>query len=118
MISNNLIKQQFFFESISKYSKSGEKNLKIRAKQLVTKDTGALEDSIKAYAEKTGISSGKIVFEIVKYHRFHDMRLKSRIYNRIITWFYYKTSEHLQFNFTQEAINTIKSKFEKLSNNG
>jgi hypothetical protein len=118
MISDNLIKQQFFFQGISKYSKSGEKKLKLRANQLIKKKPGTLADTIKAHAEKTGTLSGKIVFEIIKYHRFQDMRLKSRIYNKIITWFYFKTAEHLQYNFTQEAISIIRENLSKINTNG
>lgn len=103
------------------------KNQGVAIKTATKSRTGNLIRNRKALVSGTG-ANAKLQIDVPSYARFLDIRSKFkrsrrgqskrssgkglRIYNRFVMGHYYGLAERLQFGYTQETIDLIRSKWE------
>lgn len=109
MNSHRIAKTNFMMDTINKYGIKAVQSQRVRIKMAkLRRRSGRLWDSVSHQAKEVGLERGKLTFELAEHQRHQDIRLKSRIYNRVFTWYYYKIAEHLQYGYTEEWINLLR----------
>jgi len=103
MISEQVRRAGFLARTLEAYGEAAVKTQRQRIAERTNQRSGVLINTPKATDLVGGNDSGALVFDVVNYQRFLDMRLSSRIYNNIFGWYYNAIAEQLQYGYMVQA---------------
>ena len=93
----------FVAKTLESYGSAAVKTQKERIAQHTYRYSGILSSTPNVTDTVGNDDSGSLIFDVVNYHRFIDMRLSSQIYNNVFVWYYGAIAENLQYGYLNQA---------------